>query len=88
MLFILQSVLVTFYFCEKHHDRKQLVEEKVYFSLKLTVQYKGKSEQELKEGKKPQGSCRGHKGVLAHTAFYSIQDHPGPQLAGLSHINH
>lgn len=37
------------YCCEEHHDQKQPGEEKVYFSLQLTVHHEGKRGQELKQ---------------------------------------
>lgn len=34
----------------KHHDQKQLGEERSYFTLQLVVHHPGKSERELKVG--------------------------------------
>lgn len=37
-----------FYCCDKHHDQKQLTEERAYFPLQLVLHHPGKSGQELK----------------------------------------
>jgi hypothetical protein len=37
-----------FYCCDKYHDQKQLVEEKVYFIWQVTVHHAGKTGQGLK----------------------------------------